>query len=237
MPKVPETIKHILIINVIFFIATATIKNYDLFEAFTLHFYSHPKFRFWQFATSIFLHFDFISLLFNLMGLYFLGTPLIQLWGKNKFIFFYVSASIGSGLLFLGIRQLEFQNAMNELIALGGNKEELIGVFNETKVFKNETVEIANRIYTTRLFGTSSVIYAMLAAYALYFPNGKFYLYFVIPVTVKYFVPIIVLISLVSSFMSQPIFIPLNHAFYGLFGILVGLIMALVWKRDDYRMN
>ncbi|WP_010134119.1 rhomboid family intramembrane serine protease [Ochrovirga pacifica] len=237
MIRLPETIKHLIIINVLFFVATMAIQNFDLFELFTLHYFEHPKFRIWQLITGIFMHGSISHLFFNMIGLYFLGTPMLQLWGKNRFLFFYLSAGIGASLIFLLERQLEFQNAMSELLAMGATKEELYGLFSDTKSFQNPIMETANRIYGTRLLGASGAIFGLLAAFGWYFPNAKIYLYFFIPITVKYFVPVVVLADLISGLTGVPILSPVNVAYFAhVAGAVIGLIIAYVWKKNQHRM-
>ena len=49
----------------------------------------NEKFGIWQFATHMFMHGGFSHILFNMYGLWAFGTPLEQIWGRNKFLFFY----------------------------------------------------------------------------------------------------------------------------------------------------
>lgn len=238
MIRIPETIKHLLIINALFFIATIAIKNFDLYELFTLHYFEHPKFRFWQLFTGVFMHANFSHLLFNMVGLYFLGSPMLNVWGKNKFIFAYLSAGVGASLIFMLIEKIEFDIVMDRLINIGGTKEEIIGYFSETKVFENDNMQKANEIYSTRLLGASGAVFGLLAAFGWYFPNAKLYLYFVLPVTVKYFVPIIVLADLISGLTGVPILSPVGVAYFAhVAGALIGLAIAIVWKKNQSRMN
>ena len=48
--------------------------------------------------------------------------------------------------------------------------------------------------------GASGAVYGILLAYGLMFPNRKVYLYFLIPLKVKYFVSFIGIIAFFSSF-------------------------------------
>ncbi|MFC1572756.1 rhomboid family intramembrane serine protease [Candidatus Eisenbacteria bacterium] len=51
--------------------------------------------------------------------------------------------------------------------------------------------------------GASGAIYGLLLAYAVYFPDRRIYLYFLIPIPVRLFVIVIAVITLLSS-ISQP---------------------------------
>ena len=90
MRNITETVKHLLIINGIFFLATLTLGN-QVYDWFALHYPTNSKFEYWQPLTHMFMHGDFSHIFFNMFGLWMFGTPLEQMWGKQKFIFFYVS--------------------------------------------------------------------------------------------------------------------------------------------------
>lgn len=234
MNRIPETIKHIIIVNVLFFVATQFVKNIDLFELFTLHFFEHPNFKIWQFVTGIFMHGSITHLLFNMLGLYFLGSPLLQIFGQKKFLFLYFSAGIGSSIIFMLIEQFEFTTALNQLLALGESKQEIYNLFNDTKVYSNELLETTNSVYRTRLLGASGAIFGLLAAFGWYFPNTKLYLYFFIPVTVKYFVPILVIADLISGLTGYPILSPVGVAYFAhVAGAVIGLVIAYFWKKNQ----
>ena len=87
MRNITETVKHLLIINVIFFIASLSLGEL-VYDLFALHYPSNEKFQYWQPLTHMFMHGDLGHIFFNMFGLYMFGTPIEQMWGKNKFIFF-----------------------------------------------------------------------------------------------------------------------------------------------------
>ena len=53
----------------------------------------------WQPVTYLFLHGGIIHLLFNMLGLWFLGHELESLWGKDKFLKYYFITGIAAGLI------------------------------------------------------------------------------------------------------------------------------------------
>ena len=108
MGRITESIKHLIIINVILFIAPQFFKGIDLQTLFALHFPGNPEFGFWQYVTHIFMHGSFSHILFNMYGLWAFGTPLEQMWGRNKFLFFYFSAGIGAGLIYTAVNYYQF---------------------------------------------------------------------------------------------------------------------------------
>ena len=97
--KLTDAIKHLIIINVILFVVPQLLKL-DFTNILALHYPKNDHFGIWQYATHMFMHGSFSHILFNMYGLWAFGTPLEQMWGKNKFIFFYFSAGIGAGLIY-----------------------------------------------------------------------------------------------------------------------------------------
>ena len=95
MRNLTETVKHLLIINVIFFVASLSLGDL-VYDLFALHYPSNPKFQYWQPLTHMFMHGDFGHIFFNMFGLYMFGVPIEQMWGRNKFIFFYLSTGFGA---------------------------------------------------------------------------------------------------------------------------------------------
>ena len=93
MGRLTEAIKHLIIINVILFVAPQLLQL-DFTNILALHFPKNEHFGFWQYVTHMFMHGSFSHILFNMYGLWAFGTPLEQMWGKKKFIFFYFSAGI-----------------------------------------------------------------------------------------------------------------------------------------------
>ena len=53
----------------------------------------------WQLVTYGFMHADFFHLLFNMFGLWMLGTPLEQVWGSRRFTVYYLICVVGGALL------------------------------------------------------------------------------------------------------------------------------------------
>lgn len=234
--NLPEIIKHLIIINVLFFVAKMGLPNFDLNELFNLHYFENPNFRYWQLVTGIFMHDNFTHLLFNMVGLYFVGSPMAEVFGKNKFLFFYFSAGIGASLIYLLERSFEFSSAMSALETMGASKQEIYDLFSTTKRYADENLQTANEIYNMQLLGASGAIFGLLGAFAWYYPNTKVYLYFVIPVTTKYFVAIIIIADLISGLTGQPLISPSNTAYFAhVGGAIIGLLIAIVWKKNQYR--
>ena len=54
----------------------------------------------WRLVSYQFLHGDMLHILFNMLGLFFLGPTLERHWGSKKFLVFYLGCGIVGGLLY-----------------------------------------------------------------------------------------------------------------------------------------
>ena len=95
MRTIPETIKQLLIINVLFFIGSQFLGDFSN-DLLALHYFENDKFIVTQVFTHMFMHGNLYHIIFNMIGLWMFGSPLVQMWGKNKFLFFYFLAQTKS---------------------------------------------------------------------------------------------------------------------------------------------
>jgi membrane associated rhomboid family serine protease len=84
-----------------------------------------------------------------------------------------------------------------------------------------------NNEYTV-LLGASGAVFGLLVAFAMMFPNTELQLYFVIPVKAKYLVTAYALFELYNGFFSNDNVAHFAH----LGGLVVGIIIMLIWKRN-----
>lgn len=237
MIQISDTVKHLIIINVLFFAASWFLPQFHLDDLLNLHYWENPMFQPWQLATSMFMHGGITHLLFNMMGLYFFGTPLEQMWGKQKFLFFYFSAGIGASLIYMATQHFEFVTAMNQMYELGATKAEVFELFNINKIYSNEHLQQANGVFNIQMLGASGAIFGLLAAFGWNFPDAKMFLIFLpVPIAAKYFIPVLVLADLFSGLTGQPILSPVNTAYFAhVGGALIGFIIAYIWKKNQHR--
>ena len=109
MRSVPETIKQLIIINVIFYFGSQFLGNLS-YDLLALHYYENDKFLITQFLTHMFMHGSPSHILFNMFGLWMFGSPLEQMWGRQKFLFFYISSGLGAAFLQMAIYYLQVKN-------------------------------------------------------------------------------------------------------------------------------
>lgn len=242
MRNLTETVKHLLIINVIFFLATISLGDV-VFDLFALHYPSNPKFQYWQPLTHMFMHGDLGHIFFNMFALYMFGTPIEQMWGRNKFIFFYLSTGFGAAALQLGLYYFQV-NEVSELLISQGQTGSQIAAFFETRDLPYSLIELIGReklltglsAYNAVMVGASGALYGVLVAFAFLFPNARLMLLFPpIPVKAKVLVPLLILGDLFFGFTSYSIG-PIAH-FAHVGGAITGLIMMWYWKKNQFDHN
>jgi membrane associated rhomboid family serine protease len=103
MPPITDVIKHIIIINILVFVVVNIMfaGNYELERYFVLFNFDDPRFSPVQFITSMFNHANFQHLLFNMLGLYFLGPMVEMALGQKKFFTLYMAAGLGASIAHL----------------------------------------------------------------------------------------------------------------------------------------
>lgn len=80
------------------------------------------------------------------------------------------------------------------------------------------------------LVGASGALFGLLVAFAMMFPNTYLNIYFLIPVKAKYLVTAYAFFEVVSVFMNRA---DDNISHLGhIGGLIVGLIIMLIWKRN-----
>ncbi|ARV05906.1 rhomboid family intramembrane serine protease [Polaribacter sp. SA4-10] len=254
MNKLTDAIKHLIIINVILFVVPQLLKL-DLTNILALHFPQNEHFGFWQYITHMFMHGSFAHILFNMYGLWAFGTPLEQMWGKKKFIFFYFSAGLGAGLIYTLVNYYQFNGLYEQLINAGITDGELTRIFDFSGSTTSEFIEKANNVlstnnslnvypglgddliqasnyYDTKAVGASGAVYGVLVAFGIYFKDAKLALIFLpIPIAAKYFIPIIIAFDLFFGMTKYSVGNIAHFAHVG--GALIGFLIAWYWKKTD----
>lgn len=95
MLRITDVVKHLLIINVLVFIADQVIG----LDSFALYYPTSPQFQPYQIVTHFFMHGNLMHLFFNMFALVMFGSALEQLWGAQRFLFFYLFCALGAAAL------------------------------------------------------------------------------------------------------------------------------------------
>ena len=242
MRTITETVKHLLIINLIFFVASISLGDL-VYDLFALHYPSNSKFKIWQLLTHMFMHGDIGHIFFNMFGLYMFGTPIEQMWGRKKFIFFYLSTGFGAAAFQLLLYYFQINQVSNVLLAEGLTVNQITAFF-QTSDLPYDIVERIGRekllsglsAFNGVMVGASGALYGILVAFAFLFPNARLMLLFPpIPVKAKILVPVLILSDLFFGFTSYSIG-PIAH-FAHVGGAITGLVMLWYWKKNQFNNN
>ena len=112
MRTLPDIVKQLIIVNVLFFLGSMSLGG-SAYDLLSLHYPQNPKFAPWQIATHMFMHGGVNHILFNMFGLWMFGGTLAQMWGRNKFLFFYFSTGLGAAALQLGINYFQISEVVD----------------------------------------------------------------------------------------------------------------------------
>jgi membrane associated rhomboid family serine protease len=186
------------------------------------------------------MHGDITHILFNMFGLWMFGTPLEQMWGKQKFIFFYLSAGFGAVLIQTIVYHYDVMSVTQILIDNGLNNSD-VDTFYKTGRLNTSIIQSVgeDRLYSgiqsfkAVMVGASGALYGILVAFAMLFPNVQLMLLFPpIPIKAKFFVPLLILFDLFFGFTSYSVG-PIAH-FAHIGGAVTGFLMMWYWKKNQF---
>lgn len=99
MLRITDVVKHLLVINVLIFLAGEFLVNTNMLA---LHFPASQYFQPYQIATHFFMHGGFMHLFFNMFALVMFGSALESFWGPKKFLYFYFICAFGAAAIHMG---------------------------------------------------------------------------------------------------------------------------------------
>tara|TARA_B100000795_G_scaffold206662_1_gene160141 strand:+ start:26 stop:760 length:735 start_codon:yes stop_codon:yes gene_type:complete len=244
MGRISETIKALIIVNVIFFIGSSFLGDVA-YKLFALFYFENPNFQYWQLLTHMFMHGGLMHILFNMYALWAFGSPLEKIWGRKKFLFFYFSAGFGAALIHTLVNYYQVQEGMTALLNIGMNQTEIMNMLTtgqyNSGILESVSVESIESLYSsfnTPAVGASGAIYGVLVAFGLMYPNAELMMIFLpIPIKAKYFIPLIIVGDLFFGITGAATGVA-HFAHIG--GALFGFIMAYYWKKnsfDSHRWN
>ncbi|HET8885842.1 MAG TPA: rhomboid family intramembrane serine protease [Salinimicrobium sp.] len=243
MGRITETVKVLLIINVIFFIGTLTVGDFA-YKSFSLWFFKNENFEFWQVITHMFMHAGLMHIVFNMYALWAFGGPIEQMLGQKRFIFFYFSAGIGAALIHTLVNYIDFAMIYETLVNAGMTTEQIMGWLTTGRTqfapdsVPEDVLHELYAVYNTPAVGASGAIYGILVAFGMLFPNVELFLLFVpIPIKAKYFIPGLILLDLFSGFTGYSLFGGGVAHFAHVGGALFGFIMMWYWKKNQFDQN
>lgn len=212
----PTVVKNLLIINVLFFLATMAAESVfriDLADYLGLHYIEASDFHPYQLVTYMFMHGSFTHLFFNMFALWMFGNTLENIWGSNRFLLFYFVCGIGAGLVQELVQYIQYATTLQAYtsVNMGGH-----------------IIPMGDYLNLLKTVGASGAVYGILLAFGMMFPNSTLYIYFAIPIKAKWFVLIYGVIELFSGLSGTADGVA-HFAHLG--GMLFGLILILYWKK------
>jgi membrane associated rhomboid family serine protease len=251
LDSIPPIVKNLIIINIIMWLATEVSPNIfgrlgidgKLSDFLGLHYWASSRFNIAQLITYMFMHGGFTHMFFNMFSLYMFGGLLEQLWGPKRFLFYYLVAGVGAGIVQELFWTVEFQPviaAINQGLS-SNSGEALLPISN----FLNNYFDISNwsALVTPQMLqlkeallnipvtvGASGSVFGLLLAFGWLFPDLKLMLlFFPVPIKAKYFV---FMYGIAELFLGVARFSGDNIAHFAhLGGMLFGAILIMYWKK------
>lgn len=212
----PTVVKNLLIINVLFFLATIAAQSVfriDLADYLGLHYIEASDFQPFQLVTYMFMHGSFAHLFFNMFALWMFGNTLENIWGPNRFLLFYFVCGIGAGLVQELVQYIQYATTLQAYTSVN---------------MHGHIIPMGEYLNLLTTVGASGAVYGILLAFGMMFPNSTLYIYFAIPIKAKWFVLIYGVIELFSGLGGAADGVA-HFAHLG--GMLFGLILILYWKK------
>jgi membrane associated rhomboid family serine protease len=258
--NIPPVVKNLIIINILFFLATWVMKSMgiDLVEVLGMHYPGSDKFRLHQVITYMFMHGGLTHIFFNMFALWMFGRVLESVWGSKRFLMYYMITGIGAIALHTLISYFEISSMQDTIVAFQNTPSpEILDQFVQKNLpnssvqvrdfinswydnptnnaFAGEGLNLMQRILEMKMdiptVGASGAVFGILLAFGMLFPNTQLMLLFPpIPIKAKYFVIGYGLIELYLG-LAQPGSNVAHFAHLG--GMLFGFILIKYWNKNS----
>ncbi len=219
--NIPPVVKNLLIINIIFFIATLVFENMgiELANYLGAFYFNSPHFRVWQPITYMFMHGGWAHIFFNMFALYMFGPAIEYFMGSKRFFNYYFITGLGALALQMLVQAIEVHGILGSFI------------FDQT-VNLNITPENGAKlhdIYAAPMVGASGALFGVLVAFGVLYAETELYIMLIpIPIKAKYAVIGYIVVELYLG-LSQHQGDSVAH-FAHLGGALFGYILLKVWR-------
>jgi membrane associated rhomboid family serine protease len=241
----PPVVKNLLIINVIFFLATLAGDKlgYDLYDLFGLRYFASEDFKPHQLITHMFMHGSFSHIFFNMFALWMFGYAIENFWGPKRFLIYYFVTGLGAALMHYGVYYLEINpviTAINNYLQDPSSVDYQLVLVNKLNSYYNlqatiNDLNVSDVLYIQKelidspvVVGASGAVFGILLAFGMMFPNSVIYLYFAIPVKAKWFVILYGALELFFGLSNTGGSNIAHFAHVG--GMLFGFILIKYWK-------
>ena len=232
---IPPVVKNLLIINVLFFVATYVLesKGINLSEYLGAHYFDSPYFKIWQPITYMFMHGSIAHIFFNMFALYSFGSVLESHWGGKRFIKFYLITGLGALALQWGVQAFEVYQITGSVVNPGAVMFHDGEPYSTLSNLNPGQMQTLGGIYIGGIVGASGAIFGLLVAFGMLYPNAELMLMFIpLPIKAKYVIPVYILAELSLGVASIPGDSIAHYAHLG--GALIGFILVKLWKDNTF---
>lgn len=251
--NIPGVTKNILILNILFFVATFVLqtKGIDLISMLGTHYVNTPLFEPYQLVTHFFMHGGIFHIFMNMYILFMFGSHLERIWGPKRFFIFYVVSAFGAFALYNGIGVYQIIQMKAQIVSMGYDITELNEFLTSRDwsgydlyaIFSDYTIQLKGnnddaiflyeyaRKVLTPMVGASGAIFGLLAAFAYLFPNTELMLLFPpIPIKAKF---------LIGGYFILEVYLGIKDLsgdniahFAHVGGAVAGFILVYFWNRN-----
>jgi rhomboid-like protein len=221
--NIPPVVKNLLIINVIFFIATNIFSRGDelpLVGHLAVFYFDSPFFRVWQVVTYMFMHGGLMHIFFNMFALFTFGSAIEGELGSKRFLNYYLITGLGALALQMIVQAIELYMGFGSITL---NPDTL-----NSTIQSQHQLQLYDDIYRTPMLGASGAIFGILIAFGMLFPNVELFLMFIpVPVKAKYIIPLYIVAEMVFGVAKIQGDSVAHFAHLG--GALFGFILIKLW--------
>ena len=231
----PPIVKNLIIINVLVYVAQLTLAaRFPVSEWVMLWPIMPDKlhgmlvesgalepgqgFKPYQIATHMFAHSPstFFHIMFNMFTLWMFGKILENVWGGERFLFYYLACGLGAAALHLAMQYLRCQELLQAFEA------------NDMKAIRDHLGAVSPAL------GASGAVMGVMVAFAYLFPNTELFIMFIpVPVKAKWAVLGLAAIDLFGGVASVSGDNIAHFAHLG--GALTGFLIVLFWIKTNRR--
>lgn len=227
-------VKNIILINVVMFVAYLIgVKAFDidLNSILGIYFPKSDSFKPIQIISHMFMHANFMHILFNMYALYIFGQALENVWGPKRFLIYYMVCGLGAALMHESVIAYEYSRLAHVLSPEQVQTviKEGASALTEGTGFGNAAMNSLTILLNTPTIGASGAVFGVLLAFGVLFPNTQLMIIFPpVPIRAKYFVMIYGVLELVLAF-TQPGSNIAHFAHLG--GMLFGYLLIRYWRK------
>lgn len=261
--SMPPVVKNLIMINILMLVATWALQSagIDLTEKLGLYYPGSEHFRPYQFVTHMFMHANFMHLLFNMFALYMFGKVLEMVWGSKRFLIYFFVTGLGAAALHSFVTYLEISHLQKTVAAfLNTPSPELLAAFVKANlshptewvtdlvnnwgatpnnpVYIQQANQLVQQVLVMKMdiptVGASGAVFGVLLAFGYLFPNTELMLLFPpVPIKAKYFVIGYGAIELYFG-ITQSNSNVAHFAHLG--GMLFGFILLKYWEKTSKKL-